>query len=228
MDNQFERSELLFGSDAIERFKNSRVAVFGVGGVGGYVAEALARTGIGTLDLIDNDTVNITNINRQIVALHSTLGRNKTEVMKERIADINPDCKVNCYNIFLNEETLGSFPFDEYDYVVDAIDTVKSKILLAEHCTKLGIPFIASMGAGNKLDPCAFEIADLSKTSVDPLAKILRKELGKRGIKHINVVYSKEQPKPNDSGVIGSNAFVPSAAGLIIASKVINDIWQEN
>lgn len=243
MINQFSRTQLLYGEEALERFKSSRVAVFGIGGVGGYAAEALARTGIGTLDLIDKDTVSITNLNRQIIALHSTVGRSKVEVMKERIADINPDCNVNCYELFFNEDTLGEFDFQSYDYVIDAIDTVKSKILLAVYCTEHNIPLISSMGAGNKLDPSAFQVADLSKTSVDPLAKVMRKELGKRGIKHLTVVYSKEQPVKaelesvkhllseedlNKRTLPASNAFVPSAAGLIIASKVINDLWQEN
>lgn len=243
MLTQFSRTELLYGSEAMARIQRCRVAIFGVGGVGGYVAEALARTGIGMLDLIDKDTVSLTNLNRQIIALHSTIGKSKVDVMKARILDIHPQCLVRGYQTFFNEDTLQDFDFASYDYVVDAIDTVKSKILLAEHCTRLGIPIIASMGAGNKLDPTGFEIADLAKTSVDPLAKVLRKELGKRGIKHLTVVYSKEQPRTLDLDKVShlleeedlkkrtvpaSNAFVPSTVGLIIASKVINDLCQEN
>lgn len=239
MVNQFSRTELLYGSDAMEQLKRARVAVFGVGGVGGYTVEALVRSGVGTVDIVDNDTVALTNLNRQIIALHSTLGMSKVAVMKNRIADINPACVVNTFELFFNEETQAQFDFSQYDYVVDAIDSVKSKLLLAEICTAQGVPLIASMGAGNKLDPTRFEIADISKTSYDPLAKVMRRELAKRGIKHLTVVYSKEQPVAIEKEKVvhlldaedlkkrtvpASNAFVPSAAGLMIASKVINDL----
>ncbi len=233
MDNQFSRTELLYGEEGLKLLKESRVAVFGIGGVGGYAAEALARSGVGTLDLVDMDTVALSNLNRQIIALHSTLGKSKVAVMKERIADINPECEVNTFELFFNEETADSFNFADYDYVVDAIDTVKSKLLLAELCDGAGVRLISSMGAGNKLDPTRFEIADINKTSYDPLAKVMRRELKKRGIKRLTVVYSKEEPRtPQGSteeetarrSIPGSNAFVPSAAGLVIASKVVNDL----
>ncbi len=239
MINQFSRTELLCGKEGMKRLKESRVAVFGIGGVGGYTAEALARSGIGELDLIDNDTVALTNLNRQIIALHSTLGRSKAEVMKERIADINPECRVNIYELFFDGDTCSLFDFTKYDYVVDAIDSVSSKLLLAELCGKCGTRIISSMGAGNKLHPELFEISDISKTSYDPLAKVMRRELKKRGIEHLTVVYSKEQPvelnleearqllteeELKKRSVPASNAFVPAAVGLIIASKVANDI----
>ena len=239
MVGQFSRTELLYGSEAMAKLKQSRVAVFGIGGVGGYTAEALARSGVGTLDIVDADTVSLTNLNRQIIALHSTLGKSKVEVMQARIKDINPDCTVHTYPLYFSAETAERFSFEAYDYVVDAIDSVTSKLLLAELCTHKDVHIISSMGAGNKTDPTAFELADISKTSYDPLAKVMRKELGKRGIKHLTVVYSKEQAvKINPDSVRhllseedlqkrtlpASNAFVPSAAGLIIASKVVNDI----
>lgn len=243
MLNEFSRTELLYGTEAINCLKNSRVAVFGVGGVGGYAAEALARSGIGEIDLIDNDFVSVTNINRQIIALHSTVGKSKVSVMKERIADINPSCKVNTFKMFFNEENAGQLEFEKYSYVIDAIDSVKSKLLLAEICFNKGVKIISSMGAGNKLNPTKFEICDISKTSYDPLARVMRKELGKRGIKHLTVVYSKEQSVKIDRESVtnllsdedikkrtlpASNAFVPSAAGLIAASKVINDLCKIN
>ena len=232
MTNQFSRTELLYGSEAMEKLKSSRVAVFGLGGVGGHAVEALARSGIGALDIIDNDVVSLSNLNRQLFALHSTLGMQKTDAAAQRIADINPDCRVEKHCVFVNAETAGEFDFSSYDYVVDAIDSIKSKILIAELCNEANTPIISSMGAGNKLHPELFELADLSKTSYDPIAKIMRRELGKKGIRHLNVVYSKEQPvKVSTHGegedkklVPASNAFVPSAAGLIIASKVINDL----
>lgn len=239
--NQFARTELLYGSEGIKRLKNSRVAVFGVGGVGGYAAEALARSGVGALDLIDNDTVSLTNLNRQIIALHSTLGKSKVQVMQERIADINPACDVQTYALFFDDTTQAQFDFSRYDYVVDAVDSVKAKLLLAQICTKQKVRIISSMGAGNKLDPTRFQIADISKTSYDPLAKVIRYELKKRGIRHLTVVYSTEEPvKVNREEVThlldeedlqkrtvpASNAFVPSAAGLIIASKVVNDLTE--
>ncbi|MBQ5310572.1 MAG: tRNA threonylcarbamoyladenosine dehydratase [Oscillospiraceae bacterium] len=190
----FQREELLIGRDALDRLKGARVAVFGVGGVGGFVAEALARGGIGALDLIDSDTVALSNINRQIIALHSTLGRYKTEVAAERARDINPDCIVRTYNIFYTPDTADSFDFREYDYVVDAIDTVTGKLMIVTAAKAAGVPVICAMGAGNKLDPTRFEVADIYDTSVCPLAKVMRYECRRRGIDHLKVVYSKEKP----------------------------------
>ncbi|MBQ9227434.1 MAG: tRNA threonylcarbamoyladenosine dehydratase [Eubacterium sp.] len=241
--DQFARTALLYGSEAMERLKNSRVAVFGVGGVGGYVVEALVRSGVGALDIVDNDTVSLTNLNRQIIALHSTIGQSKTAVMQARIADISPECRVVAHTLFFSEETKEQFDFSQYDYVVDAIDSVKSKLLLAELCTAQGVPLIASMGTGNKTDPTQFCITDISKTAYDPLARVMRYELRKRGIRHLTVLCSTEQPKKpaaeqvqavqaqeNSKGrtVPASNAFVPPAAGLIIASRVINDLTGTN
>ena len=228
---QFSRTALLIGKEGVEKLKNSRVAVFGVGGVGGYVVEALARSGVGALELIDKDTVSTSNINRQIIALHSTVGRLKTEVMAERVKDINPDCKVSVRNLFYLPETAEEFDFSSYDYVVDAIDTVSGKIALIEQAKKANVPVISSMGAGNKLDATTFEVADITKTSVCPLARVMRRELKKRGIEHLKVVYSKEEPLPSalideESGkaIPGSIAFVPSVVGLIIAGEVIKDL----
>lgn len=229
MVNQFSRTELLIGKEGLEKLASSRVAVFGIGGVGGYTAEALVRSGIGEIDLIDNDKISITNINRQIYALTSTIGRDKVDVARERILDINPNVKVNTYKLFFTPET--EFDFSPYDYVVDAIDTVSGKIAIIEKSA--GVPVISSMGAGNKMNPQMFEVADIYKTSVCPLAKVMRQELKKRGIKSLKVVYSKENPiKPAQSTEIaagkkripGSNAFTPSVAGLIIAAEVIKDI----
>ncbi|MBE6723959.1 MAG: tRNA threonylcarbamoyladenosine dehydratase [Ruminococcaceae bacterium] len=237
MQNPFSRTELLIGREALETLARSRVAVFGVGGVGGFAAEALARSGIGALDLIDSDVVSLSNLNRQIIALRSTVGRPKVEVMAERIADINPDCRVTPIQAFYSPETAASFDFSKYDYIVDAIDTVTGKIGLVMQADAAGVPIISSMGAGNKLDPAAFEVADVFKTSVDPLARVMRTELKKRGIKKLKVVYSKEKPltpaappDPEDPAagvkrsVPGSIAFVPSAAGLILAGAVIRDL----
>lgn len=225
MSNQFSRTELLIGEEALKKLSKSRVAVFGAGGVGGYVIEALARSGVGTLDLIDNDTVNITNINRQIYALHSTLGQYKVEAAKERILDINPEIKVNVYKTFYTPETSDEFDFSKYDYIVDAIDTVSGKIELVMKANEAGTPIISAMGAGNKLHPEMFEIADIYKTSYCPLAKVMRTELKKRGIKKLKVVYSKELPLKHAGGrVPASIAFVPPAAGLIIAGEVIRDL----
>ena len=243
MQDQFSRTELLLGKTAVEHLAGCRVAVFGIGGVGGYVCEALARSGVGTLDLIDDDKVCPSNINRQIIATTKTIGRYKTDVMRERILDINPDAVVNTYNCFFLPENASDFPFDKYDYVVDAIDTVTAKIELVMQCQKIGVPIMSSMGAGNKLDPTRFRVADIYKTSVDPLAKVMRRELKKRGVKKLKVVYSEEEPiSPaasgadiqNDSGTDrpgskrrstpGSTAFVPSVAGLIIAGEVIKDL----
>ena len=227
----FSRTAILIGEENLQKLKNARVAVFGVGGVGGYVVEALARSGIGSLDLIDKDTVSESNINRQIIALHSTVGRLKTEVAAERARDINPDICVRTHTLFYLPETADQFDFSQYDYVVDAIDTVSGKLALVEQANRANTPVISSMGAGNKLDPTKFEVADISKTSVCPLARVMRRELKKRGIEHLKVVYSKEEPlasslKDEESGksIPGSVAFVPSVVGLIIAGEVIKDL----
>jgi tRNA A37 threonylcarbamoyladenosine dehydratase len=238
MQNQFSRTEILLGKDGVERLKESRIAVFGIGGVGGYVAEALARSGIGALDLIDNDEVSLTNINRQIIALHSTVGRPKVDVMRERVLDINPECNVRVFQCFYLPETKNLFDFKEYDYVVDAVDTVTAKIQLIVQAKEAGVPIISSMGAGNKLNPTMFEVADISETSVCPLARVMRQECKKRGLKNVKVVYSKEKPvesklteeekksaEQKGNGMApGSSAFVPSVAGLIIASEVVKDL----
>ena len=235
MNEQFFRTQMLLGADALERLQNARVAVFGLGGVGGYTVEALARAGIGQLDLIDNDTVSLSNINRQILATHSTVGMDKTEAAKRRVLDINPDCVVRTHKVFYTPETSGQFDFSEYDYIVDAIDTVTGKLALVEQAHAAGTPIICCMGTGNKLDPSAFQVADISKTSMCPLARVMRKELGKRGIKHLKVVYSQEEamtPKgwEEEAAAIGkrqipgSVSFVPGAAGLILAGEVIKDI----
>ena len=238
MSEQFYRTERLIGREATEKLQKSRVAVFGVGGVGGYVVEALARSGVGTLDIIDNDDVAVSNINRQIIATHSTIGRMKVDVMEERIKDINPDCKVNKYTTFYLPETKDQFDFTQYDYVVDAIDTVTGKINLVMQAKESGTPVISSMGAGNKLDPTAFTVTDIYKTSVCPLAKVMRRELKKRGVKKLKVVYSTEKAlTPHDvEGVTevtskrqtpGSMPFVPPVAGMIVASEVVKDLIKE-
>lgn len=233
MKQEFSRTALLLGEEGLHKLQRSRVAVFGIGGVGGYVAEALARSGIGTLDLIDRDTVSLSNINRQIIALHSTVGKYKAEVMKERIHDISPDTQVNARVCFFLPENAHEFDFSQYDYVVDAVDTVSAKIQIIVQAKEAGAPVISSMGAGNKLDPSRFEVADIYKTSVCPLAKVMRRELKKRNIKDVKVVYSKEEPirpmeniRDEESGKVipGSLAFVPSAAGLILASQVVRDL----
>ena len=235
MSNQFSRTELLLGKPAMEHLSECRVAVFGIGGVGGYVCEALARSGVGIFDLIDNDKVCLTNINRQIIATNKTVGKYKTDVMKERILDINPEAEVNIYKCFFLPENASDFPFEKYDYVIDAVDTVTAKIELVIQCQKLGIPIMSSMGAGNKLDPTMFRVADIYKTNMDPLAKVMRRELKKRGVKKLKVVYSEEKPvspiedvavqHSSDRKVVpGSTAFVPSVAGLIIAGEVIKDL----
>lgn len=245
MLDRFSRTQLVFGKEAMDRLKGSRVAVFGVGGVGGYTVEALARSGVGAIDIIDDDKVCLTNINRQIIATTKTVGKYKVDVAKERIEEINPDCKVTAFRTFYMPETADQFDFTKYDYVVDAIDTVTGKIALIENAKKAGTPIISSMGAGNKVDPTAFEVADIYKTSVCPLARVMRYELKCRGIKKLKVVYSKEKPIPSiadedpngENGCLskadkvpgkrqvpGSTAFVPSVAGLIIAGEVIKDI----
>ncbi len=239
---QFLRTSLVLGSGAVEKLKNKRVAVFGIGGVGGYVAEALARSGVGAIDLIDNDTVSLSNINRQIIALHSTVGRLKTDVMEGRILDICPDIKITKHNLFFMPETSGGIDFSQFDYVVDAIDTVSGKLEIIRLAKENGVPVISSMGTGNKLSPLEFKIADISKTKVCPLAKAMRLELKKRGIKNVKVLYSEEEPvsdfdpealekvreeNPERRSVPGSVAFVPSVAGLAIAGEVIKDLIKD-
>ena len=252
MLNQFSRTELLLGNEAMEKLASSRVAIFGIGGVGGYTVEALARSGVGTIDLIDDDKICLTNINRQIYATRKTVGEYKVDVAKERIHDINPDAIVNTYKTFYTPETQNQFDFSNYDYIVDAIDTVTGKIALVVNAALSGTPIISSMGAGNKMDPTAFEVTDIYKTSVCPLARVMRTELKKRKIKKLKVVYSKEKPLvPIDDMKIsckshcicppgtarkctqrrqvpGSNSFVPSTVGLLIAGEVIKDLINYN
>lgn len=251
MLNQFSRTELLLGKEAMEKLARCRVAVFGIGGVGGYVVEALVRSGVGAIDLIDDDKVCLTNLNRQIIATRKSVGQYKVDVMKERILDINPDCSVEGHKCFYLPETKDEFDFSQYDYVVDAVDTVTAKLQLVLEAQEKNIPIISSMGAGNKLNPAGFEVADIYQTSVCPLAKVMRRELKKRGVKKLKVVYSKEKPlRPIEDMAIscrtncicppgaehkcterrdipGSNAFVPSVVGLIIASEVIRDLTEE-
>ena len=248
MLDQFSRTQMIFGAEGMEKLYRARVAVFGVGGVGGYVVEALARSGVGTLDLIDNDRVCLSNLNRQIIATHSTLDKYKVDVAGQRVLDINPNAVVHTYKIFYGLETAGQFDFTRFDYIVDAIDTVTGKLALVEQAERAGTPIISCMGAGNKLDPTAFEVTDINKTSVCPLARVMRKELRKRGIKKLKVVCSREEAvTPIDDMFVdcradgisspgvsrectrrrqvpGSNAFVPAAAGLILAGEVIKDI----
>lgn len=248
MLNQFSRTELLFGKEAMDKLQNSRVAVFGIGGVGGYVCEALVRSGVYHFDLIDDDQVCLTNLNRQIIATRKTVGQYKVDVMRERILEINPDADVSVHKCFFLPENADEFPFEEYDYVVDAVDTVTAKIELVMKAQEKGVPIISSMGAGNKLDPSAFKVADIYKTRVDPLARVMRREMKKRGVKKLKVVYSEEDPKrpiedmavscrnncicPSGAqhkcterrDIPGSTAFVPSVAGLIIAGEVIKDL----
>ena len=247
MLNQFSRTQLVFGEEAMQRLAEARVAVFGIGGVGGYTVEALARSGIGQLDLIDDDKVCITNVNRQLLATLKTVGQYKVDVAKERIADINPKCRVNTFKTFYMPDTEDKFDFKQYDYIVDAIDTVKGKLALALNAQKAVTPIISSMGAGNKVNAAAFEVADIYETSVCPLARVMRYECRRRGIKKLKVVYSKEKPiRPKEDMSIscrrhcvcphgtrkctvrrdipGSTAFVPSVAGLIIAGEVIKDL----
>ena len=241
--NKFARTKLLLGQDGIDKLQASKVAVFGVGGVGGYVCEALVRSGIGTFDIIDNDKVCESNINRQIIATTKTIRRDKVAVMRERMQDINPDVTVNIHKCFFLPENADEFPFEEYDYVVDAVDTVTAKIALVMKCKEKNVPIISSMGAGNKLDASAFKVSDIYKTKVCPLAKVMRHELKKRGVKKLKVVYSEELPltpvndgtnvcEKEDSTIVkratpGSVAFVPSVAGLIIAGEVVKDLTNE-
>lgn len=233
-DDQFTRTRLLLGDDGMSRLAGARVAIFGIGGVGGYAAEALARSGVGTLDLIDSDTVALSNLNRQIIATHSTVGMYKVDAAATRIKDINPCAIVNTYRVFYTPETENMFDFSDYNYIIDAIDTVTGKIALVMNAQAAGVPIISSMGAGNKLNPASFEVADIYKTSVCPLARVMRRELKKRGVKRLKVVYSKEEPiTPLSSEEVlpegkrqipGSIAFVPSVAGLIIAGEVIKSL----
>lgn len=236
MINQFSRTELLIGKDGLNKLKNARVAVFGLGGVGGHAAEALVRSGVGAIDLIDNDTVALSNLNRQLFATQKTIGKYKVDVAEERLKEINPEVKITKYRTFYTPETAEEFDFSKYDYIVDAIDTVVGKLSLIEKSKEHNVPIICSMGAGNKMDPTKFEVTDISKTSVCPLAKVIRQELKKRKIKKVKVVYSKEIPiKIDDSSlkeelkagkhrIPGSNAFVPSTVGLIMAGEVIKDL----
>ena len=250
MQDQFSRTRLLFGPEGMEKLKNSHVAVFGIGGVGGYAVEALVRSGIGALDLVDDDKVCLTNVNRQLYATRSTVGRYKVEVAEERIRDINPDCRVRIWKTFFMPDTQDQFDFSEYDYVVDAIDTVKGKLALVEAAKAAGTPIISCMGAGNKTDPTAFRVADIYKTSICPLARVMRTECRKRRIRHLKVVYSTELPgRPLEDPAIscrnhcicppdtrkctvrrdipGSTAFVPSVAGLILAGEVVKDLLKK-
>ena len=225
------RTAYVYGESAVEKLNNARVAIFGVGGVGGYICEALVRAGVGSIDVFDRDVVSLSNINRQIIALHSTVGRPKVEVIKERMLDINPECRINAYNVFYLPENADEYDLSGYDYIADAVDTVSAKLEIIERAYKLKIPVISAMGAGNKAHPELFEIADINNTSVCPLARVMRRELKSRGIKKLKVVYSKEEPKK--SGVIdsesgktvpGSLSFVPSVMGLIMAGEIVNDI----
>ena len=235
MSEQFLRTEMLLGSEAIRRLQKARVAVFGLGGVGGYAVEALARSGVGSLDLIDSDTVSVSNLNRQLLATHSTVGMLKVDAARNRVLDINPDCIVRTYPVFYTPDTAGQFDFTQYDYIVDAIDTVTGKLALVERARDAGIPIICSMGTGNKLDASAFRVADISKTAMCPLARVMRKELSKRGIRHLKVVYSQEEALTptgweeeaaalGKRQIPGSVAFVPGAAGLLLAGEVVRDL----
>lgn len=228
-ENQFERTALLLGKASVARLARKRVAVFGVGGVGGFVCEGLVRAGIGAIDIVDKDTVALSNINRQLIALHSTVGKNKVDVLEERLKDINKNLIIKKYKCFFLPETSETFDFREYDYVVDAIDTVTGKIELILKAKEAGVPIISAMGAGNKLDPTAFQVSDIYKTSVCPLARVMRRELKKRGVDKLKVVYSKEEPiKPQfeegEEVVPGSVSFVPPALGLIIAGEIVKDL----
>ena len=233
MNEIFSRQNIIFGSETLEKLNNSRVAVFGVGGVGGYVCEALARSGVGALDIVDNDIVSISNINRQIIALNSTVGKNKVDVMKERLQDINTEIIVNSHNCFFLKENESEFEFEKFDYIVDAIDTVSGKLALAVIADKLNIPIISAMGAGNKTDPTQFRVADIYKTSGCPLAKAMRKLCKENKVKKLKVVYSEETPvrkeelvdeTSNKRSIPGSLSFVPSVMGLIMAGEVVKDL----
>ena len=235
MEEMFSRSSLIYGKEAIEVLHKSHVAIFGIGGVGGYVVESLARTGVGEFTLIDNDVISVSNINRQIIATSENVGQYKVDEMKKRILSLNPNCKVNVYKTFVLDDTIESINLSGVNYIVDAIDTVKGKLVIIKRANELNIPMISSMGAGNKVNSMGFIVADINKTEVDPLAKVIRKELRALGIKKLKVVYSKESPmKPTESlssdgkrEIPGSNAFVPSACGLLIASEVVRDLTNE-
>ena len=231
VSEQFSRTAYVYGEGSIEKLNNAKVAVFGVGGVGGYLCEALARAGVGAIDIFDRDTVSVSNINRQIIALHSTVGEPKVEVMKRRILDINPDCRVTANNVFYLPENADDYDLSKYDYIADAVDTVSAKLEIVDRARAAGVKVISAMGAGNKTDPCAFEVADISKTEVCPLARVMRRELKARGINHLKVVYSKEQPRKSGEtdavtgkSIPGSLSFVPSVMGLIMAGEIINDL----
>ena len=235
MLEQFLRTEMLLGSEALTRLQSAQVAVFGLGGVGGYVVEALARSGVGSLDLIDSDTVSVSNLNRQILATHSTVGMLKVDAARNRVLDINPACNVKTWPVFYTPDTADSFDFTQYDYIVDAIDTVTGKLALVERAKAAGTPIICCMGTGNKLDASAFQVADISKTTMCPLARVMRKELSKRGIRHLKVVYSQEEAITptgweeeaaalGKRQIPGSVAFVPGAAGLLLAGEVVRDL----
>lgn len=234
MKEEFSRTALLLGQEGVERLQRAHVAVFGVGGVGGFATEALARAGVGQLSLFDSDCVSLSNINRQIIALHSTVGQPKVKAMCQRIVDINPDAMVHAYETFYLPENADQFPLDRYDYIVDAVDTVSAKLELAQRAQAAGVPIISSMGAGNKLDPTQFEVADIYDTSMCPLARVMRRELKKRGVRKLKVVYSREEaikpreteeePAPGRRAVPGSLSFVPSVAGLIVAGQVIRNL----
>ena len=224
MTDQFDRTRLLIGEEALDKLKKARVAVFGVGGVGGFVVEALVRSGIQNFDLIDNDTVALSNLNRQIIATRDTIGKSKVEVMRERILDINPQARVQMHPCFYLPENAAEFDFSGYSYVVDAVDTVTAKIDIIMQAQAVGVPVISSMGAGNKMDPTKFEVTDIYKTTVCPLARVMRRELKKRGVKELKVVYSTEKAIKTGADVPGSIAFVPSVAGMIVAGEVIRDL----
>lgn len=228
MNDQFSRTARLLGESAIQILSTCHVAIFGLGGVGGYAAEALVRSGIGRFELIDHDKVDITNLNRQIIATRKTIGREKTEVMRERMLSINPDADITIHPCFFLPENADSFDFSQYDYVVDAVDTVTAKIELVQRAVAAGVPIISSMGTGNKLNPAMLEVADIYKTSICPLARVMRRELKKRGVEKLKVVYSREEPFKTYDRTPGSTAFVPPAAGLLIASEVVRDLIGEN
>lgn len=223
MEERFQRTGLLIGEDGLKRLSECHVAIFGIGGVGGYVAEALARCGIGELTLVDRDVVSMSNLNRQIIALESTVGRMKTWVMKERMEEINPELRIHTREVFFLPENSHTFPFETYDYVVDAVDTVTAKIEIIMKCREAGVPVISSMGTGNKLDPSKLQVADIYKTSVCPLAKVMRRELKQRGVRHLKVVYSTEEPVVK-LRTPGSMSFVPGSAGLLMASALVRDL----
>ena len=228
---EFSRTAMVYGEEAIKKLQKAHVAVFGVGGVGGFACEALARAGVGSIDIFDKDVVSLSNINRQIIALHSTVGKAKVDIMRERIKDINPDCEVNAYNVFYLPENADEYDLSKYDYIIDAVDTVSAKLEIITRSRRNGVPVISAMGAGNKTDPTMFRVADIYNTSVCPLARVMRRELKKRGIDGLKVVYSTEEPmkcsnqdKNGEKPVPGSLSFVPSVMGLIIAGEVVKDI----